>query len=214
VTWPTALRWPGLAAELLELRRLCGHRRQSADALEALQVRKLRALLEHAADRVPYYRRLLGAAGIEPACVTSLDDLHRIPITTKAALRAAGLAATLARGVEAARCVRYPTSGSTGEPLVVHVSRRENTLRHLVQFRSLLGVGLRPRDRLALLGAYRAVPTRVHHRLGLFRRQLIPASLPIEEQIARLERFQPTVLWAYPTVLRALLERIGYRRAS
>jgi phenylacetate-CoA ligase len=43
----------------------------------------LRSLVEHAYATAPAVRRKLQAAGIEPASVSSLADLTRIPITRK-----------------------------------------------------------------------------------------------------------------------------------
>lgn len=53
--------------------------------LEALQVRKLRALLARALASDGYYGRLLRDAGVEPAALRTLDDARRIPYSTKAA---------------------------------------------------------------------------------------------------------------------------------
>jgi phenylacetate-CoA ligase len=51
--------------------------------LEALQLVKLQRQLAWAAERSPWYRRSLRAAGIEPAGVTQLADLRRLPMLTR-----------------------------------------------------------------------------------------------------------------------------------
>jgi len=54
--------------------------------LERLQLERLRALVGHAA-RVPLHRDRLAAAGVRPNDVRALDDLRRLPFTTKADFR-------------------------------------------------------------------------------------------------------------------------------
>ena len=54
--------------------------------LTRLQVERLRALLERAA-RVPLHRERLAAAKVGPGNIRSLDDLRRLPFTTKADFR-------------------------------------------------------------------------------------------------------------------------------
>jgi phenylacetate-CoA ligase len=93
----------------------------SAERLEADAVVRLRRLIEHARVHVPYYRRLLGDAGLRPEDIRSLADLSRIPVTTKATLGAAGLEQTTADNLPASRRWRMTTSGSAGVPLSFYV---------------------------------------------------------------------------------------------
>ncbi|HVU91040.1 MAG TPA: phenylacetate--CoA ligase, partial [Jatrophihabitans sp.] len=61
--------------------------RASVDELRALQLTRLRESVRHAYDNVAHYRRAFDRAGVHPDDVTSLDDLARLPFTTKADLR-------------------------------------------------------------------------------------------------------------------------------
>ena len=56
-------------------------------ALEALQLKRLQAMLDRVYANVPFYRSSLDKAGVRPADVTSLEDLQRLPFTTKQDLR-------------------------------------------------------------------------------------------------------------------------------
>jgi len=60
--------------------------RASRATLRALQLRRLRTQLAHAAAHSPFYRRKFGAAGVKPR-LRSLDDLRRLPFTTKDELK-------------------------------------------------------------------------------------------------------------------------------
>jgi phenylacetate-CoA ligase len=63
------------------------HERASRAAMTRLQARRLREQVTHAARHSPFYRRLLRAARVDPAAIRTLDDLRRLPFTTKEDLR-------------------------------------------------------------------------------------------------------------------------------
>jgi phenylacetate-CoA ligase len=136
--------------------------------------------------------------------------LQRVPITTKDALRAVGLEATLARGVDPAACDVSLSSGSTGKPFASYHDAREAQTRTLVGFRALHTAGVRPWDRLAQVLTWRRAPS-LMNRLGLYRTCVIDATLTVEEQAQRLRALQPTVLRIIPSRLRALLHHADYR---
>ena len=71
--------------------------------LRRLQEKRLRYVVAHAARHVPYYRTLFDAHGLDPASIRSLDDLQRIPVTTKSDLLAAGSDA-ISTAIAAEKC--------------------------------------------------------------------------------------------------------------
>ncbi len=170
----------------------------------------MRAVVRHAYEHVPFYRTLWDEAGIRPEAVRTLEDLPRLPIVTRPQIQRAGREA-LARGTDLAACRRTSTTGHSGQPLEVVLSDAEVRTRLLVEFRTLIRMGLRPRDRLVILGPATGRGPHWHERLGLFRTHVIVIGTPLEEQIRLLERYQPTVLWAYPGCLHAVLHRLDYR---
>ncbi len=52
---------------------------------------------------------------------------------------------------------------------------------------------------------------RFHERLGAYDNERISGSIPPEEQLRQLTECNPTILWFYPTVLRALFRAADYR---
>jgi len=101
------------------LRQLEESQRWPRDQIEELQSRRLRRLVEHAYTHVPYYRRVMDERGIQPTDIRSTDDLRKLPVLTKAAIRAAG-DAMLAAGIPGTQLRPMSTSGSTGEPLLFY----------------------------------------------------------------------------------------------
>jgi phenylacetate-CoA ligase len=195
------------AEEIKELLRLLRGRLPSRDELAAIRQRRVRSLVRHAYERVPYYRRLFDGAGVRPEDIRTVEDLRHVPISTREQLRGAG-ADGFARGVDPKSGVMGRTSGSTGRPWSVFRTRGENRVRRALDFRSMRHAGVRPTDVVATLGPVRAVD-RPLAKLGIYRTVHVSPYLPIDEQIERLRSIQPTVLWIYPSALRALLTRTG-----
>ncbi len=94
------------------------------EALEAIQLRRLQSTVERVYATVPFYRRKLQEAGIAPADIRSLEDLRRLPFTTKQDLRdnyPFGMFAVPMDNV-----VRiHASSGTTGKPTVVGYTARD-----------------------------------------------------------------------------------------
>jgi phenylacetate-CoA ligase len=203
-----------MIADLWTLRTLLRNRWLSADELNALQERKLAAVIHHAYEKVPYYRALFKSVGLVPHDIRTVEDLRHVPITTKAQVNAAGVLGVTAQGTDLGACVVAKTSGSTGAPLTTYRTRREVQLRYLFDFRALLWAGFRPRDRFLSLGPVWSPQVRLHQQLGLYRTFAISRLLPIHEQVRRVKSIQPDVFWVYPTLLRALLHRLDGRLSA
>ena len=95
--------------------------RASRPTMTRLQTRRLRSQVAHAAARSPFYRRKLRAAKVTPGAIRTLDDLRRLPFTTKDELKA-NQAATPPWGdllaVPFDEVLRiHMTSATTGRPL-------------------------------------------------------------------------------------------------
>ncbi len=200
-----------MIGEFLELRKLIQNRKLSSEELRELQNRKLRSVIRHAYENVPYYRSLFSSVGLSPEDIRTVEDLKHIPITTKDDLSNADLERITAKGTDLSSCITTNTSGTTGKSLTIYLTKDEERTRRLVLFRTLLSIGLSPRDRFAVLGSVEPHHTPLHQRLGFYRSWKISRFLPVEDQIHCLRMIQPTVLWVYPTVLRALLHTIDYR---
>ena len=116
----------------------------SRSELEALQQERLRATVKHCMNS-PFYRERFRSAGLSQDDIRSLDDLHKIPFTTKQDLRDTypfGIAS-----VPLGDCTRlHSSSGTTGNPTVIlHTARDLDQWANAVA-RCLWMVGCRPDD--------------------------------------------------------------------
>lgn len=113
--------------------------------LEELKLRRLRETVERLYRQVPFYRRRLEEAGFEPGDLRTLEDLERLPFTTKDDLRdnyPFGLFAVPMRDI-----VRiHASSGTTGKPTVVGYTASDiRTWADLVA-RTIVAAGGTPDD--------------------------------------------------------------------
>jgi len=96
----------------------------SRDALETLQLERLRHTVKWACDRVPFYRNRLRERDISAEDIRSLADLAHLPFTMKADLQANYPYGMFA--VPMAEVVRiHSSSGTTGQPTVVGYTRKD-----------------------------------------------------------------------------------------
>jgi phenylacetate-CoA ligase len=92
--------------------------------LRRIQGERLRDAVRRAYDHVPFYRRKLDGHGVRPEHIRSLDDIEKLPFTTKDDFRETypfGLFAVPLRDI-----VRvHASSGTTGKPTVVGYTRED-----------------------------------------------------------------------------------------
>ena len=116
----------------------------SRQDLETLQLQRLQATVAHCMKST-FYKQRFDAIGLKPEDIQSLEDLRKIPFTTKQDLRDTypfGIASVPLR-----QCVRlHSSSGTTGNPTVIlHTQKDLDEWANAVA-RCLWMVGLRPDD--------------------------------------------------------------------
>jgi phenylacetate-CoA ligase len=109
---------------------------------QRLQDQRLRETVRRAAA-VPFYREALARAGVDPDSFRGLEDLARLPITTKEDMRRNYPLGLLA--VPRSDLARiHGSSGTTGKPTFVAYTRRDLDLWADLCARFLVAGGLRP----------------------------------------------------------------------
>lgn len=178
----------------------------------------LRAQLEGLPARSPFYAALFAEHGITAAAFASLDDLRKLPFTTKQMLRESQAAAPpLGRhaGVDMTEVIRvHASTGTTGRPSWVGVTRRdaaawtdmvarafrtmgatrEDVVLHAASLTLFVG-GLPIRDALERIGA-----------------TLVPIGTGASEKaVLALETLGVTALHSTPSYARYLAEHLRAR---
>jgi phenylacetate-CoA ligase len=102
------------------------------ERLKEIQNDKLRVLVRHAYDTVPYYRRLFDRVGLNPSHIQTTEDLTKVPILEKETVRTSWKE-FISKSYPRAKTVVCHTSGTTGKPITVFVSQncfeREHAFR-------------------------------------------------------------------------------------
>lgn len=118
--------------------------------LQAMQLQRLRRQLDYLAAQSTFYQRKLAAAGVDSTAIRGLDDLQRIPFTTKQELRDSLKAAPLLglhRAASPAEIVQIQaSSGTTGSPAYVGLTRADRDSWAEMTARGLYASGIRPGD--------------------------------------------------------------------
>lgn len=96
----------------------------SRDEMYALQGARLVKLVDRVYHNVAYYRKKMQAVGLEPGDIRGMEDLAKLPFTTKDDLRETYPFGMFA--VSNDQIVRiHASSGTTGKPTVVGYTRRD-----------------------------------------------------------------------------------------
>jgi phenylacetate-CoA ligase len=184
------------------LARMLLNEARSPAALLASQDRQLRSLVRYAGSRVPFYRDLYAAHGINVGSFRGLPDLSGLPIVDKRLMRAAG---TSIQSLDApARLVTISTSGSTGEPFTFHIDQQHDQWRKAQYLRPYLSNGRRLRDKVLRLTAFPVQRTPWFSYLGLLRERQMHCSSDPASVVQAWRRLAPEVLQGYPATLRSL----------
>ncbi|PHS21116.1 MAG: phenylacetate--CoA ligase [Robiginitomaculum sp.] len=120
----------------------------SADAIINLQEEKLEKQISYLWEKSKFYREKLKNAGAEPGDINTLKDLSRLPFTEKQELRDSQVQAP-PLGTHAAVPMKdviriYASSGTTGTPSYVGVTRMDDEVWTEAVARAYWAQGLRP----------------------------------------------------------------------
>ncbi len=212
--WPTVRL--GLVAEITALaNEMARVEWMSPVEIEERQLRQFRNLLRFVKEHSPFYAQRFTASGASLADFQSIESLRALPLLSRRELQAAG---------EDFFCTDVPedqgkigttaTSGSTGEPvrirrtaiaqLFLYASVVRSHEWHQTSFKSRYS-GIRANAFKYLELETSGAPFENMFETGLG--QIIPITMPLDEQIEVLQRFQPETLSVYPTNLRGLVEK-------
>ncbi len=177
--------------------------RMSRDELEALQLTRLQQTVHHAYDNVAHYRAKLDGAGVHPDDIRTLDDIDKIPFTTKDDLRQNypfGMFAVARQQI--ARI--HASSGTTGRPTVVGYTMEDLANWAGLVARSLRASGVRPGMRVHNAYGYGLFTGGLGAHAGI--EALGATVIPMSggqtvKQVQLIQDFEPDVIMSTPSYL-------------
>lgn len=177
------------------------------EALEKLQMERLKKTIDLCMN-VDFYKRRFRELGITPDDIRTLDDVRRLPFTTKEDLRENypfGLAA-----VPLTKCTRlHSSSGTTGNPTVVLHTQKDLEEWANAVARCLWMVGSRPDDVFQNSAGYGMFTAGLGFQYGAERVGMltVPAAAGnTTRQIKFIKDFGTSVLHAIPSYASRIYE--------
>lgn len=192
----------------------------SHERLRALQMDRLRKLLEHAGRTVPHYRDLFRSLDFDASKVERPEDLRRLPSLTKADIAARPQRFVSEQARKPLHWLR--TAGSTGQPFRFVRTRLAQSYKiaSRLRFRRWYGIGRCDPQLLVggidpVTGSWSAwLRERLHliatNRVMLYASDLHGAGF--ERALRAIERHGVTSIMGYPTGITALAEHCRGRR--
>jgi phenylacetate-CoA ligase len=121
------------------------------EEIEKRQLDQFARQMKYVIEKSPFYRRKFQAAGVTPDDIKTMDDVRRVPFTTKQELLESQEAHPIYGDFpcilpeEATRV--FQTSGTTGKPLKIPLSKKDWFETYLEQFSYFLcGYGVESKD--------------------------------------------------------------------
>ena len=177
------------------------------EQISALQLERLQATVRHCMNS-PFYKQRFEEIGLKPEDIKSLDDIRKIPFTTKADLLDTypfGMASVPLR-----ECTRlHSSSGTTGTPTVILHTKKDLEEWANQVARNLWMVGLRPDDVFQNSSGYGMFTGGLGFQYGAERMGMltIPAAAGNSlRQIKFMTDFGTTALHAVPSYVTRLYE--------
>lgn len=182
----------------------------SREEREQLQLERLQATLFRVYMNVPFYRKHFDELKVDPDNFRSLDDIRRLPFTTKEDLRASypyGMFAVPLREVVRLQA----SSGTTGMPTVVGYTR--NDLKHWANLvaRLLTAGGVTQNDIVQIAFDYGLFTGAFGFHYGAERigASVIPISSGnTQRQVKLMQDFRTTALLCTPSYALALADSL------
>lgn len=180
----------------------------SREGLKELQGQRLRQAVEYVSKRVPFYQRKFKEADVRPEDIHSLDDIGRLPFTTKGDLRNEYPFGMFAVPLE--EVVRiHASSGTTGKPTVGGYTRNDLKIWAEVMARTVTSAGVTAKDVAQNAYGYGLFTGGLGFHLGFetVGATTIPVSGGLtERQLMLMEDFGTTVLSCTPSYSIVLAE--------
>lgn len=176
----------------------------TVEALDDHRLVRLKELFEYAGRHVPYYRSMFKQIGFDPAAMTRLADLQRLPLLSKALIRANDLKSAVAGSLK-----RYNTGGSSGEPLIFYMGRERISHDVAAKRRATRWWGVDIGDpEIVVWGSPIELGSQDRLRLvrdKLLRSTLLPAfdmsPAKLDGFIGEIRAFRPRMIFGYPSAL-------------
>ncbi|MBQ5797329.1 MAG: phenylacetate--CoA ligase [Firmicutes bacterium] len=180
----------------------------SRDEMHALQSERLRDTVERVYQNVAFYRTKMQAMGIEPGDIKTIDDIVKLPFTTKQDLRD-NYPFNLCSAPQSQFVRIHASSGTTGKPTAVPHTRKDLDVFAECVARAICSTGGTKEDTIQISYGYGLFTGGLGLHDGATRlgAGVIPASSGnTTNQLTLMKDFRPTILACTPSYAMFLAE--------
>ena len=177
----------------------------TTEKLVLYQEERLRTIVKHAYENVPFYHDLFKEHHLLPSDIITIDDLHKIPVINKNDLRSHPADYYIARNLSIRNYLRLSSSGSTGQPFTYFITPEAFSMSYASAIRGWYWMGYRLGDTYTKLsqnprsGYRKKLQDMVIRSQYIFIRDLTQEALI--QTIHKLNHYQPDFIRCYPDPL-------------
>ncbi len=176
--------------------------------LKELQSGYLKRLIPYIYNNCPVYKKKLDAAGVKPDRIKSIDDIKRLPITTKEDMRDYYPYGLFSAPQDQIKEI-HVSSGTTGNPTLVGYTKDDLKLWGDVMARVLGCAGAEPGDTIQIAYGYGLFTGGLGFHYGALEMglRIIPTSSgQTARQLKLMQDFQPKIIACTPSYVLYMAE--------
>jgi len=177
--------------------------------LKVFQNEKLKKIISHCYENVPYYRETMKSKKLTPGDIKTVDDLSKMPLLTRDDIKK-NFSSLIAVNAKKADRLHGHTSGTTGSPLQFLYDRNVCLVKNAFDWRQKRWAGINPGDRYAFFLGRMVVPLNrkkppfwkynwlLNH---IFFSSFHMSSENLDRYFEKLDKFKPRAIEGYPSTM-------------
>jgi phenylacetate-CoA ligase len=187
----------------------------SKEQIKDYQEMKLRIMIKHCTQTVPYYNDLFRELGLKAEDIQTIEDLKKLPFLTKAIMKKEGIERFTSAAISKREMILSNSSGSTGEPLQFYVTKNSESILKAAAIRGWYWMGYKLGDKYVKLSMH-PPHSSIKKIQNYFNRCLFLSSSQLTRHtfnsiIEKIEKYEPKFIRGYPVPLFFLAEIVEKR---
>ncbi|MFH0832607.1 MAG: hypothetical protein V1900_02735 [Candidatus Aenigmatarchaeota archaeon] len=173
--------------------------------LEEIQAEKLKRLVSHSYNTIPFYRKLMNRNKVSPDDIKTIDDIAKLPVIKKKDFKMHKFNDLVSKNVRRSDTITIKSSGSTGSPSK-SLQTKESLFKQYsyIVLRRFGWAGISSRDREICMGNREITPTITKFEVNP-NSMFLPHFFFDEKKCAEFMRmffaFKPDYIRSYPQAL-------------
>jgi phenylacetate-CoA ligase len=176
----------------------------SPEQIENYRLEKIKDIVSHCYQHVPFYRRTFRSIGFQPGDVKSIADFQQLPFLTREMVRE-HYEELIPDNVDRKAIEAYNTGGSTGLPLKIYRTRLDTLIEDAFMTSQWARIGYRPKDSRVILRGEALAEDQLWKyypsgNLWVFSSYHLKNEY-VHQMVGKINRIKPLFLHVYPSSL-------------